>query len=121
MVRSLTVRLLGPDGKPLSKDVLGSLYAADLHFEPIRRRSEIAPDGVVQIETPDNVAAFHAQVSVPGFGTVWAIADNEGEGYRQHGTPIDFIRDAAASRLARVRLNSATHSAPSSSCHAAIW
>ncbi len=102
MARTLEVRMLGPDGEPMPADDLGSLYAADLHFEPSPRRSEIGADGTVRIETPQPATVLHARITVPEFGTVWVVADNAGEGYDDRSGGIDFVREAARSRLARV-------------------
>ncbi|MHC4788705.1 MAG: endo-1,4-beta-xylanase [Planctomycetota bacterium] len=103
MSHRLKVRLLGGDGEPMPQEVLRSLYAADLHFEPVRRRSEIGPDGTVEIAAPDLPTALHAKVHVPDFGHAWVTADAEGTGYGPSEAAIDFVGEAAASRLADVR------------------
>ncbi len=103
MAQQLKVKVLGLDGGPMDESALKSLYAADLHFEPVRRKSEIATDGTVRIEAPDGPAALHARVAVPDFGTLWVTADDYGEGYTKGAGTLDFIREAAASRLAEVR------------------
>lgn len=82
---------------PMSEGRLNSLYVADLHYEPLRRRNEIDSSGVVTIETIDAPAALHARVAVPDFGDVWVIADNCGEGYRPGDAVLDFVREAALS------------------------
>ena len=102
MSRLLKVKLLGFDGLPMDEAALKTLYASDLHFEPERRRIEIAADGTVQIEAPSGPVALHAQLQIPDFGTIWVTADNAGKGYGRRTAPIDFIRDAAAARLADV-------------------
>jgi GH35 family endo-1,4-beta-xylanase len=81
---------------------LRSLYAADLHFDPIRRRSKILDDGTVEIEIPKVPTALHAKIGVPAFGDAWVIADNKGEGYGETSAAIDFVRDAAESRLREI-------------------
>jgi len=96
---TVKVRLLGEDGKPMPEGRLRSLYSADLHFEPIRRRSKILDDGSVEIEIPKGPTALHAKIEIPGFGDAWVIAENKGEGYRQTSTVVDFVREAAESRL----------------------
>lgn len=103
MPRSLKVKLIGVDGEPMPVESLKSLYAADLHFEPVRRRSEVGRDGAVEIEVPDGATALYAWIAVPDFGELWVGADNCGEGYGANALPLDFIREAAASRLAEVR------------------
>ncbi len=99
----LKVKMLGEDGKPMPQGRLRTLYAADLHFEPIRRQSKILGDGSVEIQTPKGPTALHAKIEVPGFGDVWVIADNSGKGYEQRSEPVDFVREAAESRLRDVK------------------
>lgn len=104
---TLKVKLLGPDGKPMPEWRLQTLYSADLHFEPIRKQSNVLDDGTVEIEIPNGPTALHARIDVPGFGDAWVIADNKGEGYRESEAVFDFVREAAESRLAdaeRLRL-----------------
>lgn len=103
MSHRLKVRLLGLDCEPMPGDALKSLYVADLHFEPERRQSEIAADGTVEIEAPDTAVALHANVHVPDFGTLWVTADNQGQGYGSSEEAVDFVREAAAGRLAEVQ------------------
>jgi endo-1,4-beta-xylanase len=103
MAITLKVRILGADGNPVSRDRLERLYAADLHFEPFWRESSVDSEGTVTIATTGAPAALHAQVPVPFFGDVWVTADNEGEGYGQVSSVIDFVSEAAKSRLADVR------------------
>ena len=119
MSRQIRARLLGYNGRPMAEAALRSLYASDLHFEPERRRSEIAPDGTVQLDAPNGLVALHAQFQVPDFGTVWVTADNEGRGYGRRAAAIDFVRDAAASRLADVAAVMAERGVPwSAACRA---
>ena len=40
MTQTLRVRLIGMDGGPMPEESLKSLYAGDLHFEPLRRRTQ---------------------------------------------------------------------------------
>lgn len=100
---TLKVKLIGEDDNPMPEWRLKTLYAADLHFEPIRRRSKILDDGTVEIEIPTGPTALHAKIDVPGFGDTWVIADNRGKGYHAQSEPVDFIREAAESRLADVK------------------
>ncbi len=99
---TLKVKLLGEDGKPMPEWRLQTLYSADLHFEPLRKRSTILDNGTVEIEIPKGPTALHARIDVPGFGDAWVIADNKGEGYREIEAVFDFVREAAESRLADV-------------------
>jgi len=100
MAQMLRVRLIGMDGEPMPEESLESLYAADLCFEPIRRRSRVGQDGTVEIEVADGPNALYAWVAVPDFGELWMGADNCGDGYRAGAGPLDFVREAATSRLA---------------------
>jgi len=103
MNRTLRVRLIGMDGEPVAEESLKSLYAGDLHFEPLRRRSQISQDGTVEIEVSSGPTALYAWMAVPDFGELWMRADNCGEGYRAGAGLLDFVREAATSRLAEVR------------------
>jgi GH35 family endo-1,4-beta-xylanase len=103
MAQTLRVKLIGMDAEAMPEESLRSFYAADLHFDPIRRRSEIAQDGTVEIKVSAGPSALYAWIAVPDFGELWVGADNCGEGYRAGAGPIDFVREAAASRLAEVR------------------
>ncbi len=95
----MKVRMINSDAQPMSKYSLNTLYSSDLHFEPIRRKSDIGTDGVVTIETPEKGFALHAHIGVPDFGSVWIIADNEGNGYDSGDQTIDFVLESAKSRL----------------------
>ncbi|MFC1717563.1 endo-1,4-beta-xylanase [Candidatus Poribacteria bacterium] len=99
MSYKLNVKLLGVDGQAMPENRLRSLYSSDLHFEPMRRRSEIGSDGTVTIETPGKETALHARIIVPEFGNVWVMADNCGEGYGSVDSTLDFVLEAAKSRL----------------------
>lgn len=101
---TLRVKMLGADGKPMPEWRLKTLYAADLHFEPIRRRSRVLDDGSIEIEIPKGPTALHAKIEVPDFGDVWVIADYSGKGYEQRSESIDFVREAALSRLREIML-----------------
>lgn len=95
----LLVSMLGQNLEPMPLGRLNTLYAADLRYEPCRRRNTIHTDGSVSLETVYPKSALHARVAVPEFGDVWVIADNRGQGYRPSEEPIDFIREAALSHL----------------------
>jgi len=103
MAETLSAKLIGIHGESMPEETLSTLYASDLHFEPLRRRSEIVPDGTVEIEIPPGPTALYAWVAVPDFGELWVGADNCGEGYRAGAGPLDFVREAATSRVAEVR------------------
>jgi len=94
---TLKVKMLDQNNAPMSPGRLNSLYVADLHYEPLRRKNEIDSDGIITIETMNKPVALHARVAVPNFGDVWVIADNCGEGYKPSDHVIDFVREAALS------------------------
>jgi len=102
MSYTLNVKLLASDGQSMPEASLGSLYSSDLHFEPIRRRSDIKPNGTVVVDTPEKEIALHARIAVPDFGNVWVIADNCGNGYEPGNATLDFVLEAAKSRLSDV-------------------
>jgi len=99
---TLNVKMLDGNGQPMPEGRLRSLYSSDLHFEPMRRRSEIESDGTVVLETPEKEIALHARIEVPGFGNVWVMADNCGKGYAPSDATLDFVLEAAKSRLSDV-------------------
>ena len=94
----LTVRIPGADGASVSRDELATLYASDLKYNPYHRRNSVTPDGVIELNSPEWPVMLHAKLHVPGYGHMWIIADNNGRGYDK-GIEIDFIREAAASRI----------------------
>lgn len=95
----MKVKMINGNGNPMPEGWCRSLYSSDLHFEPIRRKSEIGSDGIVTIETADKDVALHAHILVPDFGFVWVTADNCGEGFSASDAVIDFVADSAKSRL----------------------
>jgi len=120
-VHTLKVRMLADDGEAMPEEERRSLYVADLHFGPVRRSSVLAGDGSVEIQTPDWPVALHAHVTVPGFGALWVMADNGGEGYGPSDADIDFVTEAASSRIAEVeRLMSAATAEFSVECRAHV-
>ena len=102
MSYTLNIKLLDSNGQSMPETRLHSLYSSDLHFEPMRRRSEIKSDGTVVVETLEKEIALHARIAVPDFGNVWVTADNCGEGYDPVDATLDFVLEAARSRLSDV-------------------
>jgi len=100
--RTLRVALLDGEGKPMEDGRRKSLYVADLHFEPERQKYTLQADGAVEIAATVRRAALHARIVVPDFGDTWVTADNEGEGYAGPNAALDFVLEAARSRLADV-------------------
>jgi len=100
--RTYRVAIRTIEGAPAPKSQRQTLYASDLHFEPERKKSRLAPDGTVEIATSIAKAAFHAKIGVPGFGAAWVTADNEGKGYSSAKGTLDFVAESARTRLADV-------------------
>ncbi len=99
----LTVRILKETGKHAKRAELVSLYASDMDYVPYLRDRQIDGDGTVQITVPEGPVILHAKLDIPGYGTgMWITSDNAGAGY--HGNEeVDFIHDAALSRIRDVR------------------
>jgi len=115
--RQLRVALLDAEGKPMDEGRRKTLYVADLHFEPERQKSTLAGDGTVEIAATIRRASLHAKIAVPDFGDTWTVADNEGEGYEKPTATLDFVAEAARSRLADVeRLVRSSRAAFSPEC-----
>jgi GH35 family endo-1,4-beta-xylanase len=102
MPRTLRVALLDAEGKPMDEGRRKTLYVADLHFEPERQQNTLPTDGTVETAATVRRASLHAKIAVPDFGDAWVIADNEGEGYANPTATLDFVYEAARSRLADV-------------------
>lgn len=89
------------DGSPLTEARRATLTARDLANDPLPLEVKHSSHGgriTLGIE-PIQIAL---RLKVPGFGEVYCWADNDGKGYTSPGT-VDFVRDAAATRLRRVR------------------
>lgn len=99
--RTLRVRMLAPDGKPIPKESIREFHIRNLTDELVYAKIELS-DGVAVIPMPDQPFQISTVLKVPGFGEVAVYADNHGKGYSTPGQ-IDFLTDAAATRLERVR------------------
>ena len=74
-----------------------------MDFVPYRRASTIDGDGTIHLSVPQGPVILHAKLTIPGFGSgMWVTSDNCGSGYRGDET-VDFIHDAALSRVHEVR------------------
>jgi GH35 family endo-1,4-beta-xylanase len=89
------------DGSPLEKDRATTLCARDLANDPLPQKITHA-SGRARIELPHEPSQISLRLKVPGFGEVYCWADNGGQGYVKPGN-VDFVVDAAATRLRRVR------------------
>lgn len=99
---TLNVKILGADGSYVTRDEIVSLYASNMNYVPYRRKAQIGFDATVHLEVPEGPVILHAKLRIPGFGYgMWVVSDNCGEGYKAEAD-IDFIHDAAASRVCAV-------------------
>ena len=99
---TLNVKILGADGSYVTRDEIVSLYASDMNYVPYRRKAQIGFDATVHLEVPEGPVILHAKLRIPGFGYgMWVVSDNCGEGYKAEAD-VDFIHDAAASRVCAV-------------------
>ena len=88
------------DGKPLDSERAHTLIARDLANDPLPQPSVIA-DGRARIGLAGEPIQLALRLKVPGFGEVYCYADNGGKGYSKP-TQIEFVVEAAATRLRRV-------------------
>lgn len=99
----LTIRILKENGSHAKRAELVSLYASDMEYVPYFRKNTIDGDGIIHLEVPEAPVILHAKLDVPGFGSgMWVTSDNAGAGYRGQ-EEIDFIHDAAMSRIHTVQ------------------
>jgi GH35 family endo-1,4-beta-xylanase len=97
----ITVKILNIRGETVSRDELATLFAADMNYVPWRRESTVSREGLVSLRIPGGPALLQAKLLLPGYGFMWITADNRGRGYGD-GAEIDFIREAAESRVFEV-------------------
>jgi GH35 family endo-1,4-beta-xylanase len=95
--RTLRLTIVETDGSQLARERLRLLIARDLVGDPLP--VEITGSRAALTSEP---IQFTVPLNVPGFGEVYCAADNDGKGYTTAGE-IDFVSDAAATRLRRVR------------------
>ena len=88
-MKTVRVRLDGEGGMPMPEKVLKSVYVSGMDFEPEERRMRICPDGTVEIQSERTPYMVHAKMTVPLYGQLWVMADNQGEGYRSDF--VDFV------------------------------
>lgn len=98
----LKVKILGSNGVYVSRDEIISLYASDMDYVPYKRKASIDYDATVNLEVPESPVILHAKLKIPGFGYgIWITADNCGAGYGADAE-VDFIHEAALSRVCEV-------------------
>ena len=88
-------------GSPLNTDCAHTLIARDLANDPLPQPIRAA-EGRARVALGSEPIQLVVRLRVPGFGEVYCYADNEGKGYTKPGQ-IEFVTDAAATRLRRVR------------------
>lgn len=97
----LRVILSEADASPLSKERATTLCARDLAHDSLPQRI-VRAEGRARVTLAAEPIELSARLKVPGFGEIYCWADNRGEGYTKPGN-INFVVDAAATRLRRVR------------------
>ena len=100
-MKTVRVRLDGEGGMPMPEKVLKSVYVSGMDFEPEERRMRICPDGTVEIQSERTPYMVHAKMTVPLYGQLWVMADNQGEGYRSDF--VDFVTEAIRTYIAWAR------------------
>lgn len=99
----LTIRILNASGGHATRGELVSLYASDMDYVPYRRSAGVDGDGTIRLTVPQGPVILHAKLVIPGYGNgMWVTSDNCGAGYRGDEA-VDFVRDAAQSRVREVR------------------
>jgi endo-1,4-beta-xylanase len=95
-------------GGAIPKAQIKALVCRDLSEEPLALNVKLH-DGAADITLPNQPIELDAMIDTPGFGEVKLFIDGNGSGYSKAGT-IDFVTEAAATRLLRVQtaLNQAT-------------
>ena len=93
----IKVRLDDAGGVAAPKAQLESIYASDMEFEPDERRQRILPDGTVELAVTVEPYMVHAKINLPLYGTIWVMADNIGQGYKEGF--VDFISEATRTYL----------------------
>lgn len=97
----IKVRMLDAKGESLLRDELHTLYASDMEYVPFRRKNVVSREGNIEVNVPEYPVILHAKIVIPKYGFMWVQADNCGRGYND-GADIEFIREAAVSRVYEV-------------------
>lgn len=96
-MKQIHIRLDDAGGIPMPKAALESVYTSDLEFDPDERRQVILADGTVELSGTRERYMVHAKISLPLYGSLWIVADNEGAGYT--GDFVDFVPEALRSYI----------------------
>ncbi len=98
----VVLRASASDGSPLPPARFDSLYLTDLDRNPLRVPAT-ATDGQATVDiAPDQRFCAIMHMPVEGFGRVYLVADNAGDGYAGREGEIDLNVEFARSRLATV-------------------
>jgi len=95
------IMLTEADGSSLADERARLLHVRDLKNDPLPQAIKRA-SGRVRVALAAEPIQVVCRLKIPGFGEVYAYADNEGKGYRKP-QQIDFVAEAAKTRLQRVR------------------
>src|SRR5688500_13685683 len=95
------IMLTEADGSSLADERARLLHVRDLKNDPLPQAIKRAT-GRVRVALAEEPIQVVCRLKIPGFGEVYAYADNEGKGYRKP-LQIDFVAEAAKTRLQRVR------------------
>lgn len=91
------------DDKPLLEERRKLLYARDMANDPLPQTVKDA-EGVARVAlSSKEPIQIVCRLDVPDFGEVYCYADNGGKGYTKPAKEVDFVADAAQTRLRRVR------------------
>jgi hypothetical protein len=97
---SLKVMLRDPSGSPLADRNVKSMVVRDLAGDPLPQSIRHG-EAESYVALPPEPVQLSCLLAVPGFGEVHCCADNGGHGYSSGH--VDFVVDAARTRLRRVR------------------
>jgi endo-1,4-beta-xylanase len=100
-VPQIRVLMREADGKPLDSERAHTLIARDMANDPLPQPSASA-EGRARLALAREPLQLGLRLKMPGFGEVYCYADNDGKGYTKPGN-IEFVVDAAVTRLRRVR------------------
>ena len=97
------VRLLlrEADDSPLAGERMKLLYARDLANDPLPQSVHDA-EGRARVALAKEPIQIVCRLKIPDFGEVYCYADNGGKGFTRVEN-VEFVVDAAATRLRRVR------------------
>ncbi|HEY1683919.1 MAG TPA: endo-1,4-beta-xylanase [Tepidisphaeraceae bacterium] len=98
----LRATVVEADGSPLLFSRMHTLHARDLKNDPLPQAIVHAAGRARIAINPEEPIQLSARLNVPGFGEVYCYADNQGQGYTKP-EQIDFVAEAAKTRLHRVR------------------